>query len=338
MIRVTAYTAGRNVPSARFRVRQYVPALARYGVAVKEFPAPFGSYPPSQRWLRPLWGFASLAANIPRAARSWSRDVCLLQREFLSTFVTLEHLTKKPRILDVDDAVYLYRDGHAARALAIMVDRIICGNASLAQWFRRWNSNVEVIPTPIDTGLYLPTARTGSDSTVIGWSGTSSNFPHLESIESALLRVLTTIPAARLRIVSDRRPSLRSIPKDRVEFVRWTQENEVSDIQSMDIGIMPLQDSEWARGKCSFKMIQYMACGLPVVVSPVGMNVDVLRLGRCGIAASAQNEWVDSLVSLLESPKLRVSLGMEGRHITEAHFSLEVLAPKLARYLGGDRI
>lgn len=279
-----------------------------------------------------------MAANIPRAARSWWRDVCLLQREFLSTLVTLESLTKAPRILDVDDAVYVYRDGRAARALALMVDRIICGNTHLAQWFGQWNSNIEIIPTPIDTNLYEPAPRADNDTIVIGWTGTGGNLVYLEAIESALSRVLSAVPGARLRILSDRHPSLRSIPRNRLEFVRWTESHEVADIQRMDIGIMPLPDTEWARGKCSFKMIQYMACGLPVVVSPVGMNAEILSLGPCGLPASTEDDWVDGLVTMLRSARLRESLGAEGRRITLAHFSVEVLSPKLARCLGGDPV
>jgi hypothetical protein len=138
-ISVAAFTAGRNVPGSRFRVRQYIDALKQYSVELSEFYPRAGGYPPQQKWTRPFWAAASLAGRFPGIVRSYRYDVTLLQREMLSTFLTLEPLTKRPRVLDVDDAIWLNRDSSFARKLAQISDSVICGNSFLAEYFRQWN-------------------------------------------------------------------------------------------------------------------------------------------------------------------------------------------------------
>ena len=336
MLRVAAFTGGLDVPSARFRVRQYISVLSELGIAVDELIAPLGSFPPAIKWLRPFWGAATLACDLPHIAQSWRYDACLLQREFVSTLATLEFLASRPRFLDVDDAIFLHRGGRPARRLAQTCDAVICGNAYLADWFGRWNRRTSVVPTAINTDSYCPRHDpVPREVRVIGWIGTSSNFRYLLTIQGALARVFAARPRARLRIVSDRPPHLPALPADRIEFVRWTQRREILDIQSMDVGIMPLDDSAWARGKCSFKMLQYMACGLPVVVSPVGMNAEVLAKGACGIGASSEAEWVEALIALLDNEELCTHFGAGGRFLAQSHFSITTVAPTLARLLLG---
>jgi glycosyltransferase involved in cell wall biosynthesis len=328
MLRVAAFTGGAAVPSARFRVRQYIRALETHGVQLREFIAPISAYPPARRWLRPAWGAAALAASVPRVLAGRRHDVSLLQ--------TLEPLVREPRILDVDDAIFLYREGRTAERLARLCETVICGNAYLAEWFSAKKKNVVVIPTAVDTDRYLPrVAQSLAGGPVLGWIGTSGNLEYLRGIEGSLRRALDAVPSARLRVVSDRAPVLRRLAPERVEFIPWSERSELAAIQGMDIGLMPLQDSPWARGKCSFKMLQYMACGLPVVVSPVGMNAEVLALGPCGLAASTEEGWTDALLALLEGHNERLRRGAEGRRIVEASFSIRAVVPQLARALRG---
>ena len=337
MLRVAAFTGGVNVPSARFRVRQYIPALLRLGVSVEEMKCRFGKYPPEPWWARPFWGCGALMEQTPNVLRSFQSDVVLLQREILSTFLTLEPFTKKPRILDVDDSIYLYRGGNFARRLAQLADLIICGNECLADWFRAFNRNVTIIPTAVDSEKYAPASvrRNPDEPKAIGWIGTRVSLKHLESIEDALEEVMREYPGVRLRVVCDRPPAFRRLPPHRVEFVPWAANGEVAHIQGMDIGIMPLEDSPLSRGKCSLKMLQYMSCGLPVVVSPVGMNNDILKMGTPGMSASTMRQWVDSLTVLLRNDKLRYDMGACGRRIVSESFSIHTLAPCLAMCLRG---
>ena len=113
----------------------------------------------------------------------------------------------------------------------------------------------------------------------------------------------------------------------------WTEEGEIAAIQEMDVGIMPLEDSPWTRGKCSFKMLQYMSCGLPSVVSPVGANAEILRMGELAIGADTEKKWTDSIVDLLDSPSVRERMGRAARAFAEAHFSVRVVAPRLVECL-----
>lgn len=335
MLQVAAFTGGVAVPSARFRVRQHIPALTQYGISVQEMDSHFGVYPPQKKWIRPLWASATLVAQIPNIIKSHSCDVVLLQREMLSSFVTLESLTKKPRVLDVDDAIFLYKNGGFARRLAQISNRVICGNSYLANWFSVWNKDVVIIPTAVDTERYVPASKRNEhcSSIVIGWIGTSGNLSYVYAIEAALAKILKLYPTVKLKIVCDRKPEFRLIDNSRYKFVAWSESIEVESIQSMDIGIMPLENSEWAKGKCSFKMLQYMACGKPVVVSPIGMNAEVLAKGHIGVGASTEGEWVDALASLLDDHNLRQQMGDAARQVIDESFSLIKITPLIAKAL-----
>ncbi len=335
MLRVAAFTGGVAVPSARFRIRQYIPELLLQGIQLNEMYSRFGMYPPLRKWIRPFWAISTLAEQIPKTIQSHFYDLVILQREMFSTFVTLEPLTKAPRVLDVDDAIFLYQNGDFARKLAQLSDRVICGNNYLANWFSAWNSNIIVIPTAVDTNRYTPliSLEKNEDQLVIGWIGTSGNLKYVYAIESALAKVLEIQPKVTIRIVCDKMPVFSLIDSNRTEFIYWSETNEVDSIQGMDVGIMPLEDTEWTRGKCSYKMLQYMSCGLPVVVSPVGMNSEVLAMGNVGIGSLSKKEWVDSLVSLLESKALRHEMGNMGRQIVTEYFSIAKVAPTIAKFL-----
>lgn len=333
MISVAAFTSGRNVPGSRFRVRQYINGLKQYGVELSEFYPRAGGYPPERKWKRPFWAVASLAGRVPHVVRSFRYDVTLLQREMMSTFLTLEPLTKCPRVLDVDDAIWLNRDSSFAGKLAAMSDSVICGNSFLAEYFRQWNANITVLPTAVDTKRFVPIKNGFSgDSPIIGWSGNRSGFADLKIVEAPLRTVLAMYPKARLRVMAEERPSL-DIPVHQLEFVPWSPEVEVQAIQSMDIGIMPLRDTLWSRGKCSYKMLLYMSCGIPVVVSPVGMNAEILEMASVGQAASSPDEWISTLEAILGDHDLASAMGQQGRQLALKSFSINVLAQRLATEL-----
>jgi len=331
VLKVACFTGGHNVPSARFRIRQYIERLHDYGIKVTEFPATLGTYPPKMHIARPLWAIGTLASRIPSILKSYSYDLTFLQREMLSTFETLEPLTKRPRVLDVDDAIWLHRRGQFAARLAGRCEGIICGNTFLTEQFRQWGPRVTMIPTGVDTDKFVQGRP--AEKPIIGWSGMSAGFKYLYRIEPALSQVLKNIPDSKLRVVSDSFPSFQEIPGSKVEFVRWTPENEVSAIHGMSVGIMPLDDSSWEQGKCSFKMLTYMACGIPVVVSPVGMNIEVLSHGRIGFGAKTTDDWVNALQSLLEDMGQRIEMGGNGRQTVLQNYSVDVVAPKLAETL-----
>jgi glycosyltransferase involved in cell wall biosynthesis len=332
-VSVAAFTGGQSVPSARFRVRQYLNLLNDEAIIVREFPARTSAYPPANKLSRPFWAGSALLSRAMDLVDARHCDITLLQREFLSTFMTLEGLTRSPRVLDVDDAIFLHRGGGFAQRLAKACDLVICGNDFLAESFSKWASRIEIIPTAVDPTRYLPRESRGSstsDDIVLGWIGTSGNYRFLRTIESALACVLADKPGVRLLVVADAAPDLPSIPAEKLEFRRWTEASEITDIQSMDIGLMPLVDSAWARGKCSFKMLQYMSCAIPVVVSPVGMNQSVLARGQSGISADSSSEWTEALSALIADSGLRRRMGQTGRQVIEQFYSTQLVAAQLA--------
>lgn len=333
MLKVLAYTGGRNLPGARFRVRQYIPALAELGIEVTESPATFCSYPPEHKILRPFWGVAHLLKRGYDVASDRDSDVVLLQREMLSSFFTWERFTRRPRVLDVDDAIWLYRGGHFARRLAQCSDAIICGNSYIADWFRQWCDRVRIVPTPVDTSRFRPIASPPRGRVVIGWSGTRGGFVYFKELAAAVAEVLQKVPGAVFRIISDASPSLPHIPAERIEFIPWSQATEATALQDMTLGLMPLDNSEWSLGKCSYKMLLYMACGVPVVVTPIGMNVEVLRRGQVGYGAATHKEWVDAMMAIIEAEPLRGSMGQEGRRVVLEHYSLSRWIPAMAAAL-----
>jgi glycosyltransferase involved in cell wall biosynthesis len=331
MIRVAAYTGGRDVPSARFRVRQYIPLLQKNDIIVCEKPAQLGAFPPGNKMIRPFWGAAALSERAYATLDSYGYDLTWLQREMVSTLVTCEPFTKRPRILDVDDAIWIYRDGKAARKLAGMCNSVICGNNYLADYFCQWNSNITVIPTGVDTERFasLANAEQG-DKIIIGWSGTNPGFQYLYDIERSLAVILEKYPSAVLRIVADSMPKFKLLSSQRIEFIPWSPEIEVQSIQTMTIGIMPLIDSVLARGKCSYKMLTYMACSIPVIVSPIGMNKEILSSGKIGYGPCNEDEWIDAMNALLTNQSLRHQMGRVGREVVLDRFSLIKIAPQIA--------
>lgn len=335
MLKVAAFTGGKNASPARFRVRQYIDCLKTSDIDITEFAAPLSSWPPGKGWLRPSWGVATLATRLPSILSSHAYDVTLLQQSMVSTYVTLEGLTARPRILDVDDAIWAYTERSTfAQRLAGLCDSIVCGNNFLADQFSKWNKNVVVIPTGVDTDRYLPLSRPFSDSCVIGWSGGSGGFQYLYQIESALKVVLEENPHVIFSIVADRRPDLQMLPPEQVRFTFWSPKNEVHTIQAMDIGIMPIDNSVSARGKCSYKMLLYMACGKPVVVSPYGMNQEVLELGdKIGYSPRTKSEWVEVLSILVHNPRLCYEIGSRGRKVAVNHYSIQQTGMQLASHL-----
>jgi glycosyltransferase involved in cell wall biosynthesis len=327
-ITLAALTAGTRRPSSRFRMRQYIPRLGEHGVVVREhmpfsektyyFPGPFKAF-----------------NRISSLFRSRDADIVWISRGFVEGYETFERLLKRPRILDVDDAVWLrgpfgrFTMPDIARAM----DVVTAGNTYLAEYFGKYCKKVHIVPTAIDLDRYKlrpEPANEKQDRFVIGWTGLASNFKYLETIEPVLSRFLREYDRAELMLISDRPWEHRLLPPEKVKFIQWSVEEEIRVLHSMSVGIMPLADDRWSRGKCAFKMLQYMAVGLPVIVSPVGMNRDVMEKGDVGLAASSPEQWYEALVSLYEDRTLGVKLGSEGRKVVEHFYNADIVAGDLA--------
>ncbi|HML01661.1 MAG TPA: glycosyltransferase [Acidimicrobiales bacterium] len=341
-LRVQAVVSGRTNPSSRFRVLQYVPALARLGVDVDARPPRIGKYASlHSRWRRrPALGGAmglglstvKLGTRVPAVLRSWRADVTWLEREMLPGALSLEPVLGRPILFDVDDAVWLLSDGHerAVRAICRLAACAVAGNDYLAEWLSRTGVAVEKVWTAIDTDRFTFAERSGESGFTIGWTGSASTLPYLESIASPLADFLRRVPDSRLVVMADRSPRLPGVPAERTEFVPWSPQAEAAVVRRFDVGLMPLPDSPWGRGKCAFKLLQYLASGVPAVASPVGMSAEVLAMAQVGLAASEEADWTTALHELHADAEGARAMGDAGRRLVEERFSQQVIAPRLA--------
>lgn len=328
-LRVTAFTQGADVPSARFRVRQYLPQLSASGILLDESPAPLGSYPPAPGLRRLPWLAATLAERGWAALASNRADLVLFQREMVSTLYASERLCRVPAVLDVDDAIWLTQRWGSVDKLAARCRLVLCGNEYLAEHFSAF-AEVRRLPTGVDTERWRP-GRMG-ERPVIVWSGSAGGLPYLYEIEMALQQVLAAVPDAHLRVVCNAMPRFSRLPEDRVEFLPWSAAGEVAAVQGACVGVMPMPDTAWTRGKCSFKLLTYLACGVPAVASPWGMNAEVIAAGGA-FAATDTVEWVEHLVALLRDREGACSVGRIGRRQVEANYATALLGRKMAEAL-----
>jgi glycosyltransferase involved in cell wall biosynthesis len=245
--------------------------------------------------------------------------VAFLQRNLLATLVTAEPWLKRPFLFDVDDAIFLGNRGSTANSIARRAALILCGNQFLAEHFRAFG-NVRIVPTAVDVDVFTVRASPPARP-VVGWSGSSSGLTYLYAIEPALIALTQRYQDLQLLVVSNEAPKFQRLPANKVVYLPWQPSIEASVLHRVTVGLMPLEDTPWSRGKCSFKMLTYMASGVPVVVSPVGMNAEVLALGPCGLGATTHDEWVHAIAQIIEQPSTAQAMGQHGRAIVEQHFA-----------------
>lgn len=347
MIRVAALTSGVNVPSSRFRVRQHITSLKRAGVMVREYApiiskyAGFPGVPTDITALKYLllpvyafWSGLELAVRARGVLGSWKADLTWLERELFPGCLTWEPFLKRPYLFDVDDSIWI--NPPFGRSAMIRIARnaalVLAGNRYIADWFSAYSKNVQIVPTAIDTERFFPqeSSKGKSDgSFVVGWTGQSVGFPYLYNVEASLGKFLRDYDA-ELWIMAEQRPRFQKIPSGSVRYFQWSPVSEAEFARDIDVGIMPLLSSEQCRGKCSFKMLQYMASGVPVVASPVGMNDDILNMGQIGYAARDRNDWYATLEHLYKDRSLGQHMGNEGRKIAETFFSRDVISARLS--------
>jgi glycosyltransferase involved in cell wall biosynthesis len=344
MIRVAVLTSGRRQPSSRFRVRQHIGVLAELGVEVTELRPRIGKYRRLPGWPRGLrqgyagplllaWNVVKLATRLPGIVGSWKHQVTWLQRDLLPGFPTLEGWLKGPLVFDIDDAVWLLPPlgALAIRRIAQRSEVVVAGNPYLADYFTPHCRDVRVIPTAIDTRRFHPASTGGGERPfTIGWTGLATNLPYLRQIAAPLYRFLDAHRDARLLLMADAPPRFELAPPGQMELRPWSEAAEVAGVQEMDVGLMPLPETPWTLGKCSFKMLQYMACAVPVIASPVGMNADVLALGEIGLGASTGDEWYEALEHLYQDRDRARRYGLKGRALARRHFDRDIVARQLA--------
>lgn len=340
MKRIAALTPGINVPSSRFRVRQYIPSLKEADISVKEFSAKidFSSKLPGilgrvkQRYIFPVsasWIGIKATSRINDITQSNRYDAVWLNRILVNSLF-LEKFIRQPLIYDVDDAIWI-NDERTTRKIAEKAELILAGNNFIGDWFRKINSKVHIIPTAIDTIKFCPSAFREDNLFKIVWTGSVQTVHYLLSIEEPLLTFLNEKKDAILLVISDKYPPFKSISPEKIQFIKWSQKVEATAIREADVGIMPLFNSQWEKGKCSYKMLQYMSCGIPVLVSPVGMNNEVLSKGNIGLSAIKDNEWVSGLEYFYNNREEARQIGLTGRQVISKYYSLDLVSQSIAK-------
>jgi len=334
--------------SSRVRWLQFLPDLSRHGLDIDVSPLLDDEYLRLKYAGRPTLG-AVIRAYLRRAAvllaRRHKADVVWVEKELWPWAPAwLERLAwgRRPVVLDYDDAVFHSYDLHRSRLARALfggkIDRlmrsaaiVVAGNDYLAQRARQAGApRVELLPTVVDLRRYAVAARSAlPDGPLrIGWIGSPATIAYVRQL-AAPLAALATKRRIVLRLIG----ATLDLPGVPTEHVPWTEAGEVQAIAELDVGVMPLPDSPWERGKCGYKLIQYLACGVPVVASPVGVNTAIVQPGQNGYLAATDAEWVQALTCLADDAALRRRLGAHGRALVESRYSLQVAAPKLAAWL-----
>jgi glycosyltransferase involved in cell wall biosynthesis len=297
------------------------------------------------RWGRKLRlvarSFARRAGDV-RAARGYDA-VYLLREAALLGPALFERLLRRagaPVVFDFDDAIferyispsngylsYLKFPGKT-RTVCRLAAHVMAGNEYLAAYARRVNPRVSVVPTTVDTARYTVEPRERNDVPVVGWTGSYSTVQHLRTLVGALRR-LALAERFRLRVIGAAGVRLEGLEGLDVEVLPWRSETEVEDLRPVDIGVMPLPEEPWTRGKCGMKALQYMGLAIPTVCSPVGVNSEIVRDGENGFLAATEDEWVEKLTLLLRSADLRERLGRAGRATVEERYSAACQAPRV---------
>ncbi len=308
----------------------------------------------SQRGMDVLYGAGHRCVKLCETLRGYARRLHELARlhDFAVAFVFreaallgpswLERVIVRgvPLVFDFDDAIYLRATSgvngvakflkHPGKVAAIckLARHVTVGNEHLARFASAHCSAVTVIPPTVDTRFYVPRERPPNARPVVGWTGSVTTAPYLRAIAPALRRLRERIDYD-LRVIG----ATVEIPGVRSQQLVWSAETEVEDLRPVDVGLMPLPDDEWARGKCGMKAIQYMALGIPAIVSPVGVNATLVAHGIDGFHARSEGDWIDRIEHLLRDAPLRRRMGSEGRRKVEASYSAPLQAARMARVL-----
>jgi glycosyltransferase involved in cell wall biosynthesis len=346
-MRLTAFTKyGPMAASTRQRLLQYAPALEAAGIELDFRPLLDDGYVASlatgKRYDRRRIAAAYLH-RLRDIAFEPLGDVVFVYAELLPWLPSaLERLLLRrgrPIIYDIDDAFFHTYNRHRSALVRSVLGRkfepllrsaaaCICGNAYLRSYVSQYCSRTYVIPTVVDTDRYKPAPKTHEPPPVIGWIGSPTTWRYARPL-LPLLQELVSGGRVRVKVVGAG-AAARADSFPGLEFVDWSEDSEIEQVQSFDIGIMPLPDDDWARGKSGYKLIQYMACGAPVVASPVGVNCDIVREGENGFLASVLGEWRAALERLVSDPGLRSQLGAQGRRRAVTDYSLRTHAPRFA--------
>jgi glycosyltransferase involved in cell wall biosynthesis len=328
-------------PSQRFRFEQYFNTLEQKGfkcdfsyIITEQFDRIIyskGKYPAKAAVF-----FFCFCWRVKDVFRAGKYDIIFIQREaFMTGTILFEKLFSRSGaklVFDFDDTIWLSDASPVNKRLSWLkhpektgeiikiCDLIIAGNAYLASYAKQFNSNVVVIPTTIDTEEYQKQGISTRDTVTIGWSGSFSTVKYFEQV----VPILKTIKEqygdkVKFALIGDEHYTNTDLD---IQGIKWCKETELSELSRFDVGIMPLPDDQWSRGKCGLKGLQYMALEIPAIMSPVGMNTEIISDGVNGFLVGSDEEWVKKLSFLIDSKPLREKIGRKGRETVVARYSV----------------
>lgn len=323
-------------PSQRFRFEQYFDILKEHGMEIRVHSFLNSRngrifYGPGRLFLKAWSLLAGFMARATTLVAAPFYDFIFIHREATPLgppiFEWIIAMVMRRKIIyDFDDAIWATDRKHESWLLKTMKWRnkvkaickwsykVSCGNEYLCSFAKKYNDNVVYNPTTIDTkALHNPDLhhrRESSNHVIIGWTGSHSTLKYLNEIIPVLQTLEEQFPTLEILIIADRKPD---VPLKSLRFIPWSTQHEISDLLRIDIGIMPLPDDEWSRGKCGFKALQYMALAIPAVASPVGVNTTIIDDGVNGFLCSSPEEWIHALSKLLQNVELRKQMGDQGK-------------------------
>ena len=329
---------GRRAAATRFRVLQYLPYFRAAGLDVEIRPLLDDRYLErrlGQGRLAPLHALSGVASRLLtlKDVRQFALVVVYMEAlPYLPPFFERSlALLGVPYAYDFDDATFHHYDQHPNPVVRTLLSSkiasvisgaslVMAGNEYLAEYARRFNAAVEIVPTVVDVDTFRPaTARPRGERAVVGWIGSPSTATYVTE-RQRLWEQVAAGGRTVFRLVGAGPDAIRA---PYVEHRGWTEETETDDIRGFDIGIMPLRDDPWSRGKCGFKIIEYLACGVPAVASPVGVNGRIIVHGENGFLCRTDAEWLAALGQLAHDPDLREAFGRRGREWVRQHWSLQ---------------
>jgi len=314
---------GLDVAASRYRVLQYLPYLKEHEIQASVLPFPKGV-------------FAKL--KVFKSVNQY--DILFIQRKRFSV-LWLKYIRKNARkiVYDFDDSVMHRSSKHLRhesktrvkmfKSMVNASDHIIAGNEYLQQNTIPYTQNVTIIPSPIDMTFYPQKEYPEKNDTItLGWVGAHGSIHYLKKMKSIFETLGKRNDKLRLKIICD---TFFDCENMIVEKKQWNEKDEVADIQSFDIGLMPLMDDPWSHGKCGLKILQCLATGVPVVCSPAGVNREIVEDGVHGFWASSQEEWIEKLEILINDHELRRKMGIAGRERVIERYSLKANEPRMLK-------
>ncbi|HRK52389.1 MAG TPA: glycosyltransferase family 4 protein [Cyclobacteriaceae bacterium] len=333
-----------QAPGQRFRYEQYLTTLKQRGFVIEIHSflneKAYSSFYESNKLLQKIRGITTgFLKRIYLLFKLKNTGFIFIYREATPLgppffeFIVAKWLMKKI-IYDFDDAIWITDNSSESKLLQYLKWRnkiskicrwsykVSAGNEYLYKFARQHNNNVTLNPTTIATNSLNQISvrdKVSPKEIFVGWTGSHSTLKYLQEIEDALQCIEEKYENVKFLIIANKAPTIKL---KRIEFLPWRKESELSDLAKIDIGIMPLPNDEWTKGKCGFKALQYMAMGIPAVASPIGVNTTIIKHNENGFLASANNEWVNFLSLLIESSELRSKLGKAGKQFVINHYSV----------------